>query len=354
MDLPYLQFEPSSIFVAPLNWGLGHATRSADVILRLQSRFPNAQITLGSDGVAADWLRQRFPDLTVLKIPAYNIRYSRGAALIPKLILRSPLIALSIIREHTATEKIVRRYKADLVVSDNRYGVWSRRCHSVFITHQLQIRPSGRLMKPLFCILNSLIFRGLKRFDQCWIPDFEEYPGLAGKLSHPGKLSVNARYIGPLSRFRWVAPEKPPEDPPWLLCIISGPEPQRGIFLDLILKQLKQMSVKTVIVAGSPGKVWEGEVPDHIKIFTHLPDETLMSLIQKSYLVISRPGYSTIMDLHFTGGKALFVPTPGQTEQEYLADLHKSSANIQSISQKDFQTFKLSNFLTYSLTSKAP
>lgn len=335
MELPALPFEPRSILVAPLNWGLGHATRSADVVMRLNQQYPDARIILGSDGASAEWLRQRFPDLTLVELPGYRIRYGRGAFLVPKLLFQSPRIAFRILCEYRAVQRLVLEHSLDLIISDNRYGVWSKACYNVFITHQLSIQSSGRLLRPAFRILNQLNRFWIGRYQKCWVPDFEESMGMAGALSHPQIKPHNIRYIGPLSRFRWTEATHGVQEPPELLCIVSGPEPQRGIFLELLLQQLRNLTVKTVIVAGNPGSTEELHSLPHVTVYQHLPDDAMLELIRKCAVVLSRSGYSTIMDLHFAGRTAVFVPTPGQTEQEYLARMYGASGLATCFSQQE-------------------
>lgn len=335
MELPQLTFTPKSIFVAPLNWGLGHATRSADIIMRLMHKYPDAVIRLGSDGVAATWLRQRFPGLELIELPGYGIRYSRHDNLMLAMVKSAPRILRGVILEHRELKRLIRIFAIDLVISDNRFGLWSRKCTSVFVTHQLHLLAPRRIDILLMRVVNILNRCFINRFDRCWVPDYAESPGLAGVLSHPAKSWITAEYIGPLSRFRWVENRGMIQKPADLLCIVSGPEPQRSIFLNLLLEQLRGMDIKTVIVAGIPGESIDAAgLPDHITLYPHLPDEELLALMKSCRLVVSRSGYSTIMDISIAGGKAAFIPTPGQSEQEYLAELYKQSGIAFSTSQE--------------------
>jgi len=320
MELPTLPLIPNRVFIAPLNWGLGHATRMADLVLAIIQRYPGATVRLGSDGVAAAWLKQRFPDLEVIELPGYRIRYPKGRAMVARLLLSSPSILSGILSERRALRKILRKFPADLLISDNRYGIHHPGCYSVFVTHQLELQPPpGRTMQVVFRWLNRLHHRYILRFDQCWVPDYQEYPGIAGSLSHPPVVPGNVVYVGPLSRFRWVVPAPAPQPPVVLLCLISGPEPQRTILFEKIVAQVKDLTVNTVILAGTPDKAEIDIGMDHVTCHPNLPDDQLLALIRSASLIVSRSGYSTIMDLHIAGGRALFVPTPGQTEQEYLA-----------------------------------
>jgi uncharacterized protein (TIGR00661 family) len=334
MELPLpLDFSPRRILVAPLNWGLGHASRSADVVLRLRSQYPDAEIILASDGVAAAWLRHRFPELQVLDLPSYGIRYGRGRSVLPAMVLSAPRMIRAVVTEHRMVQRMIRSYGIDLVISDNRFGLWSRLCPCVIITHQLALMPPAGKHTPLTRLADAINRWFLRRYHHCWVPDDAAYPGMAGELSHPSTMPRKVHYIGPLSRFHRMTPDAHPgEEGSDILCIVSGPEPQREIFLNTLLDQLHLLPVNTTIVAGTPGTTVNRETPPHVRIYPHLDDKAMLAAIRAAKMIVSRSGYSTIMDLRCTGGKALFVPTPGQTEQEYLATLchEQGSAIVQT------------------------
>jgi hypothetical protein len=206
--------------------------------------------------------------------------------------------------------------------------LWNSDVVSVFITHQVFVRaPRGlRFIQPL---LNGISRWFIKKYDQCWVPDFPDMHNLSGELSH-GKVPDNVRYIGPLSRFH----ERQSTGFLPLLVVISGPEPQRRIFEKKVLRQLRKIPLHAVVVRGLPGKEKESTRGD-IRIFDHLPADRLNEYMVNAGCVISRPGYSTIMDLARLQKKAIFIPTPGQTEQEYLASLHKKNKNAWFETQKE-------------------
>ena len=168
----------------------------------------------------------------------------------------------------------------------------------------------------------------ISRFDECWIPDYEESPGLSGDLSHKYPLPKNAKFIGPLSRFYQAKTysEKNAVDGK-IITIISGPEPQRSIFEDLLTVQLLELNQPGTILSGKPESGNQSTSKDKLTILPHLPTQEMSDLINTSSIVICRSGYSSIMDLYALGSKALFVPTPGQTEQIYLAELHQKAGS---------------------------
>jgi predicted glycosyltransferase len=327
-DLP-IPLNPSVILVAPLNWGLGHATRSVNLITRLQKRYPDAELILASDGAARDWLSSRFPDLQVLKLPSYRITYPKGKALIARMALSARRILAAILHEHREIRKLVKEYNIDLIISDNRFGCRHKRVHSVIVTHQIQIASSGSMLsRAAIGVVNGINRWLLKRFDQCWVPDFREPPGLAGTLSHPLNAPAHCTYIGPLSRFSGFRPPGTKAEGADLVCIVSGPDPQRTIFLELLLGQLSRLNHSAIVFAGLPGDNTPRKPWPHITVIPDPDDAMVYNAIKTAKLVISRPGYSTIMDLWAIGNvNAAFVPTPGQTEQEYLAH-HLASLGI--------------------------
>ena len=207
---------------------------------------------------------------------------------------------------------------ADLVISDNRYGCWHREKPSVFITHQLDIKLPELIgfLSPVFRRMNYHLIR---KFSECWIPDFEVHRGLAGDLSHPNALPPNAHYIGILSRFS-TQPDLDKEPVYFdLMVMLSGPEPQRSFLEEKILNQLRNINLQAVVVRGITESEEAYILDDHIHVFSHLETPAMQQLMMRSGLILCRSGYSSIMDVVTLGRRAIFIPTPGQTEQEYLA-----------------------------------
>lgn len=307
-----------------LNWGLGHATRSIPIIRALINR--GNRVILVSTGRALHVLQSEFPENECLDVPDYNIRYSRTAwALIPFLLLQTPKIFRALSREHAITETLVKTYRADLIVSDNRYGCYSKTIPSFFITHQLRFQvPKGLGWSA--CIsewFNRLYFR---HYTQILIPDEKGTPNLSGDLSHKGAITRHPKlcYIGGFSSLFSCEARETDID---LLVIISGPEPQRTRFEGTILSQIRGVAGKKVIVLGRPESTTESDLPgdETLEIHTHLDRRTMAQYIHRAKRILTRSGYSTVMELAALNKAAIFVPTPGQTEQEYLARYHQSS-----------------------------
>jgi uncharacterized protein (TIGR00661 family) len=297
------------ILVAPLDWGLGHATRCIPVIRQLLEQ--DAEVIIAADKRPLELLKNEFPTLEFIVLPGYNIHYPQKGSMALQMLWQIPKLLAAIKREHAQLEEIIKQKIIDAVISDNRYGLWSKQIPCIFITHQLFIKaPFGEL------ILHTINKRYINRYTKCWVPDIEGTGNLSGELSHNKKISLNTFFIGPLSRFssNVTATEK------WdILAILSGPEPQRSVFEKIILDELRTTKLKCLVVQGIPEKNDSKKLSGHIEIVSHLNSTEMNKMIIASELIISRPGYSTIMDLSVLGKKAIFIPTPGQTEQQYLA-----------------------------------
>lgn len=351
------------ILLAPLDWGLGHATRCIPIIKELLNQ--KCEIWIAASGDQKALLKEEFPFIRFVELPGYDIKYGKNRALtLLKIFSSIPKILIRIKWEKDWLKQFLATEKPDAVISDNRYGLYAPGLYSVFITHQLRIKTPFGPWADTF--LQRIHYRAIRRFSLCWIPDLEEAHSLAGDLSHPGKLpSIPTRYIGLLSRFERPALSGPNKDQPgsgpdntWphydadgglsgpdqgqpgpgkilphydaeggpcdLLVLLSGPEPQRTIFEGKILEQLSSYSGSTILVRGLPGSgtapMPPEELPAGVRVYNHLPASVLNAVINAAGIVLSRAGYSTIMDLLKLGKKAILVPTPGQTEQEYLGN----------------------------------
>jgi len=325
------------VLVAALDWGLGHATRCIPIIKKMQE-YP-VTLRLAGSGASGHLLRSAFPDLPYSEIPARSIRYARSAGgLLWKLLLQLPRFRRNVEAEKQWLRQQLETGEIHLILSDNRYGLYHPRVHSVFLTHQLEIQtPFGRSGNRL---LRRLHYRLIERFTECWVPDGPA-PGFGGALSHPDVLPrAPLRYIGPLSRFQHAPNPSPAVD---LAIVLSGPEPQRSIWEQQLLAQLSSFSGRVLLVRGLPEGGRPLQVPAHVALADHLPAAALQEAMASARLVVARCGYSTVMDLAALRQKSILVPTPGQTEQEYLArHLHQAGFAC-CLSQKDF---KLRNALS--------
>lgn len=316
--------------ICVLNWGIGHASRMIPII-HLLRRYGQT-VYLASDGDALVMLRREFPDIEYCVLPAYDPVYQRGeSGMMPKMLSQIPKFSGAIRQEHVITERLVREKRIDIVISDNRYGCYSRRVRSILITHQLTIQMPD-MLDFLGTFVNYYNRRQLRHFYRVWVPDYKDTRNLTGALSASG--TVDRRYIGQLSRMHELAGVQQQYD---IMALISGPEPQRTKFEDIMRSQLAEYPGTSLLVRGKPDGSNEIKTRGRLSEADYLDAEQLNLALQQTGLVISRSGYSTIMDLARLGKSAIFVPTPGQTEQIYLArELEKKGIALYR-EQRDFQ-----------------
>jgi uncharacterized protein (TIGR00661 family) len=320
------------VLIAPLDWGLGHATRCIPIIEKLIAK--QCEVLIAGSGTSLQLLKLEFPMLTFFELPGYNPIYPTSGSMVWAMARQLPKFLRAIKQEHSTVERIVREFKIDLLISDNRYGCWSSRIPSVFITHQ-----SNVLMPKRFGWLSKTVKKAneskMMKFDVCWIPDYPGEQSIAGELVSFGKINphINHVFIGNLSRMKKNLDAIIQYD---VVAICSGPEPQRSVLESILRKQLLISAYTFLLIRGIPSHederipLGKGEVVDFLR------GEGLQDVIQQAKIIIVRSGFSTIMDLQTLGKKVIFIPTPGQTEQEYLADqLMKKNIAYYS-SQEDF------------------
>ena len=308
------------ILIAPLNWGLGHATRCVPIIRKLI--IEGHEPVVVADGFPLAFLQQEFPTLRFIEFSSYSVYYAVGKSQVSAMLFNLPNIITGIIREHFWLRDLLHSEHFDQVISDNRFGMWNRRVHSIYMTHQLMVKMPSNLtfLEPLVHRIHKAFIR---RYDECWIPDRSENGGLSGDLAHKYPLTNNAKFIGTLSRFQGM--EKTiPNTTFEVVAVVSGVEPQRTIFEDGLILKYKKRPENVLIVRGQPqAKKIESQLAN-IKLVSHLPDAELVTVLLGAKKIICRSGYSSIMDLDALNclNKAELVPTPGQTEQEYLYSVH--------------------------------
>jgi len=317
------------ILVAPLDWGLGHAARCVPIIQDLSSEY---EIIIAASGRSKYFLQQLFPELICIHFEGYNITYPANGSMAVKMLLQMPKVLKRVKEEHLELQQLIQQYKIDLIISDNRFGLHSNSIPSIYIAHQIHIQAPGILADRLF----KLHAKYISQYSQCWIPDLDTKPNLSGSLGH-GKLLDNCRYIGPLSRLQKVKCQKIHD----YCALISGPEPQRTKFESLILSVFKGRKETLLLLGGKPEEQTT-EQTNNITVISHQNDEDLARSISSSSTVIARSGYSSIMDLAKLEAPCIFIPTPGQTEQQYLAEYHNRQYQTPWIRQVDLNWKNLS------------
>jgi uncharacterized protein (TIGR00661 family) len=315
-----------TILIAPLNWGLGHATRCIPIIKALQEN--NYIPIIASDGIALELLKKEFPYVKTLKLPSYQIEYAKnGKNFKWKLLKKFPEMIKAIWHEEKKVKKWIKKYDIDGIISDNRLGVFSKKIPSVYLTHQLNVMTGNTTW--FTSILHQHI---IKKHNECWIPDVEGTPNLTGKLGHVENPDFILKYIGPLSRMQKKEAAKLYD----LMIILSGPEPQRGILEEKLIEELLRYKGNVVFIKGIVEKDQKREQIENVTYYNFMNSRQLEQTFNESENVLCRSGYTTIMDLVKLGKKAFFIPTPGQYEQEYLAKKFKEERLVPYSKQDDF------------------
>lgn len=328
-----------NILICPLDWGLGHATRCVPLINKFIERGEN--VIIGADNRPLSFLKDEFPTLQFIKFPGFEVRYPDKGSMAFKMLCSLPQLIKSIKKERKFLEKIISDYKIDIVISDNRYGLHSKNATCVFITHQLNIQSPG-MLKIFGYFLKFTNIHYIRKYSECWVPDVISSSKISGELTKGYTQFGKVFFIGMLSRFtKFVTSSQEQKTPNDLLVILSGPEPQRTIFENIILKQLNVIKdLKVLIVRGITESNEITNISENIRMVSHLPTQQMAQAISEAGIVLCRPGYSSIMDLVTLGKKAIFVPTPGQTEQEYLATYYLRKNIFYTAKQKRFNISK--------------
>jgi len=331
----FYSFMDIKVLFAVLNWGLGHATRSEALIQSLEVR--GAKITVASSGLSMEYLKHRFPKIAHLVLPDSAVNYSKKGAsfgLLKRALIQKDLNK----KQYQWTMSQLDKEPFDLIISDNIYGVYAPDIPSVLVTHQL------KPLSPIFQKgISKEIASWINNFDEVWIPDIGD-DGIAGEMLNNPAVSIPRKYMGNISRFKNMENKKDLD----FLGIISGPQPQAEVFNQILLKKLRNKSARSQIA-------YTGKIPEDKGNIVYLePGENwnLNQAILRSHLIICRSGFTSLLDILRVKGSALIVPTPGQPEQEYLAQRMNKLDLMQSMNQKAFQRFKLDDYSTNSIDDK--
>lgn len=330
-----------NILICPLEWGLGHAARMIPVASYLSNLGHNVIIASGEEHLSL--FRNELPGLSYINFPGFKPSYSRFFPQYLSLLFKIPGLLFHIAREHNRLKSIITGNEIDAVISDNRFGLWNRKIITVYVTHMPRIPfPFPfRFLEPVGIALHRLI---IKRYNHCWIPDLPGEENISGRLSHSVVLTSNTRFTGLLSKFSVILPDHVDydEETRHNTVVLSGPEPQKGILKKKLVTILKNRKENTFILEGKPlaGKQLSGN--GNIHFYSHLPAGEMAQLLWGSRCVVARSGYTTIMELISLQTGALLIPTPGQTEQEYLAEYLSGKGWFSTVSQSKLDdTIKL-------------
>lgn len=325
------------ILIAPLNWGLGHAARCIPIISELIKN--DFEPLIASDGDALFLLKKEFPNLKFIEFPSYHIKYAKKSFYFKlKLISNTFTILNAMRKEYYLTQSIIKSHKIDGIISDNRMGVFNKSIPCAYITHQLNVL-SGSTTK----FSTKLHHYFIKKFDTCWVPDIEGKSNLSGKLSHLKDSKIKPKYLGILSRFKKI--EIPIVYD--LMVLLSGPEPQRTILEEILLKELKSYKGNILFVKGKMETKEIRITKGNMTIVNFMKSDALQIALNQSRQILCRSGYTSIMDLAKLEKKAFFIPTPGQFEQEYLAKRLKKLNLVPTCKQHKFTVDKLHKIKSY-------
>ena len=327
-----------TIMVAPLNWGLGHATRCIPLIEALQTH--GFKVLIASDGPALQLLQKEFPDLESIELPAYRIKYpSKGVLFKWSIFFKLPHFYQTMRAEERVIGRLIKDGSIDGIISDGRFGVRASSIPSIYITHQLNVLTGNTSW-----ISSKMHQSIIKKFHECWVPDVNhEALNHSGRLGHLKTSTFPIKYFGIVSRMK----KNPQPISIDILVLISGPEPQRAYLESILKKNLKKSKKTIVMVRGvvEEEQIWEET--KNIRIVNFMKSSELEQAINSSEVIISRPGYSTVMDLSLMEKKVFFIPTPGQFEQEYLAKRLKHLGIAPYCEQHKFRLDKLNEVPVY-------
>jgi UDP:flavonoid glycosyltransferase YjiC (YdhE family) len=323
--------EKPLLLFSPLDWGLGHTTRSIPLIRELAAS--GCEIVVACNSIQKEILNTEIKGLQYVHLEGYDLKYGPGRlSTFVKILSQLPKILTRIKKERRWLNTFIAQNHVDGIISDNRYGLSAVNKPSIFITHQLNINSGLGRFADNFA--QSILYRFINKFTECWVPDFEPDANIAGYLSNPRRLpSVPVKYIGCLSRFDQC---KDKTSSGKLLIILSGPEPQRTLFEKKILDDLRKENKRATLIRGLPLENVKPEPIEYVKILNYAGAAELNQLACSADLIICRAGYTGIMDMMKLRKKMVIVPTPGQGEQEYLAKHLTRKHLAVSVTQSQF------------------
>ncbi len=325
------------VFVSPLSWGLGHATRDTPIIRELLKH--NHKVTIASSGPALTFLKKEFPQCTFIYLPDYPAPYTKSRFYVAKFTIYIPIIVHAINVEEKTAHRLFTEKKYDLIISDNRFGVYSKDIPSFFISHQLRFS-APKILSFAEEWAQNFNSHFHARFTRVIVPDNSpDTVSLSGILSCNNRPATLERiyYAGILSSIRKL---NLPEDIDFLISV-SGPEPQRTILEEVMMKQVRKLPGRKFVLLGRPAEDFEYKMDEFTTVKSHAGREEMSVLMNRAKFIISRSGYTTMMEIAELGKKhCFFIPTPGQTEQEYLSQYYMEKGWFYSKSQYSLDILK--------------
>ncbi|WP_159038334.1 glycosyltransferase [Brumimicrobium mesophilum] len=318
--------------MSPLNWGLGHVCRTIPIIKWLLDN--KNEIIICCDANQEQFYRNYFPEIWYVPHEGYPFKFNGNGNWTLDILKNIGSLHSFLKDEKRRVAELVEKFNPDLILSDQRFGFISKSVKSIIISHQLNL--PVQKWNILAKIWNRIL---LSAFDEIWVPDTASQK-YSGKLSN-GKYK-NKYFIGTCTRFCESKKEYQPNKKAQFryLGIVSGPTPYNQQLLELLIEKLKQSSEKSTIIV--PTELYHDQLKESNINIISAPNHVIFAqLLKNSKTVISRAGYTTIMDLVETQNEAILIPTPGQVEQEYLYELHKNHSKWKFIIEEHFKNIEL-------------
>lgn len=318
--------------LSPLAWGLGHASRSVPIVKLLQNNGFN--VILAANRSACFLFERELHNTTCIKIPGFEVRYSRFLPLMLSLVLQFPLFLVQVFIDRIAISYIIKKYDIDIIISDNRFCFKHPKTYNIYLTHQVNIALSKKLffLEKAASKFHQLI---IKKYHELWIPDYPGNHALAAKLSDARPVQIKYRYVGHLSRFNTVI--KPPTAPKYKFAfVLSGPEPQRSMLEKIIVDFFNNTNTNILIIRGLTTNRQYPKTSENICFMNYADTQKLIEVCNSAEIMVSRSGYSSIMDWVALGTKTILIPTPGQSEQAYIARHLQQKSQFVFLKQADF------------------
>ncbi|MEK6968538.1 MAG: glycosyltransferase [Nanoarchaeota archaeon] len=310
------------------NYGLGHATRMLPVIMKLIEQ--GEKVTIVAKGNSLLMLKNELGDASNYELMQYEVplKFSdKGFSMFETLKAGPSFISL-ISSQKKWLENFSAKEKIDRVIADGEIGYHLKNKKSFFVNNQLRLLP-GSLLGDGTELLTDVFSKG---FEKVIVPD-DENGTLGGLLTSKTRFYDKKRlaYVGILSSIRKKNVVRNVD----YFISISGPGISKEVFTRQVMEQLHLLKGKVVVALGRPD-LKEIASKGNAKIYPYLNRKQQESFLNKAKLVISRSGYTTMMELAEIDKKAFFIPTLNHPEQEYLAKFQKNSGRFHYSKQDSF------------------
>lgn len=313
------------------DWGLGHVSRSVGIIRQLLKQ--KNTLYFAGTSLQQEIICSYFPLVNRINMSGYDFQFKGSNNWNREIIRNAFKLFFSIKKENKTLHKLCKTLQIQCIISDHRYGFFHTKIPSFFVTHQVNLP-----LKGVQKLVQRWHLKQLKKFTAIWVVD-DSTSSYAGKLSDSKNLSLNIFPIGIQSRF--ISKNTSNQIEPYILAVISGPFPYSLKLFEEILEYAK--TTKTLVKCIVPTHLNLPKIPSKNILFYSTNNwKEIDELYHDCIGVISRSGYSTLMDVETLQKKACLIPTPGQPEQLYLSKLHeyKYTSKLSNLAPDYFNTIK--------------